>query len=51
MIGEAKASGKYTCVAKNEDGNSTMTIPFYVDGKWVTRIQHKKIADISTFQI
>lgn len=31
VIGEAKASGKYTCVAKNEDGNSTMTIPFYVD--------------------
>lgn len=31
VIGEATVSGKYTCVAKNEDGNSTMTIPFYVD--------------------
>ncbi|KAM9356682.1 vascular endothelial growth factor receptor kdr-like [Symphorus nematophorus] len=31
VIGEATVSGNYSCVAKNEDGNSTMTIPFYVD--------------------
>ncbi|KAI3351635.1 hypothetical protein L3Q82_020471, partial [Scortum barcoo] len=31
VIGEASVSGKYSCVAQNEDGNSTMTIPFYVD--------------------
>ncbi|XP_029297446.1 vascular endothelial growth factor receptor kdr-like [Cottoperca gobio] len=30
VIGKASISGKYSCVAKNEDGNSTMTIPFYV---------------------
>ncbi|XP_054453574.1 vascular endothelial growth factor receptor kdr-like [Anoplopoma fimbria] len=31
VIGEAIMSGKYSCVAQNENGNSTMTIPFYVD--------------------
>ncbi|XP_038554737.1 vascular endothelial growth factor receptor kdr-like [Micropterus salmoides] len=31
VIGEASTSGQYSCVAQNEDGNSTMTIPFYVD--------------------
>ncbi|XP_059202072.1 vascular endothelial growth factor receptor kdr-like [Centropristis striata] len=30
VIGEAKMSGKYTCVAHNEVGNSTMTYSFYV---------------------
>lgn len=30
-IGEATVSGKYSCMAQNEDGNSMMTIPFYVD--------------------
>lgn len=31
VIREASVSGNYTCVVQNEDGNSTMTIPFYVD--------------------
>ncbi|KAM8732613.1 vascular endothelial growth factor receptor kdr-like [Acanthopagrus schlegelii] len=31
VIGEASVSGKYSCVAKNEAGHSTMMIPFYVD--------------------
>ncbi|XP_069027319.1 vascular endothelial growth factor receptor kdr-like [Embiotoca jacksoni] len=31
VIGEARGSGNYTCVAENEDGKSTMTMPFYVD--------------------
>ncbi|XP_068571109.1 vascular endothelial growth factor receptor kdr-like [Cebidichthys violaceus] len=31
VIGEAIMSGQYSCVAQNEVGNSTMTIPFYVD--------------------
>uniref|UniRef100_A0A3Q3VUQ2 receptor protein-tyrosine kinase n=1 Tax=Mola mola TaxID=94237 RepID=A0A3Q3VUQ2_MOLML len=31
VIGEARVSGKYSCVAKNEEGNSNMMIPFYVD--------------------
>ncbi|XP_074530172.1 vascular endothelial growth factor receptor kdr-like isoform X2 [Halichoeres trimaculatus] len=31
VIGEARASGKYSCVAQNEDGASTLMIPFYVD--------------------
>uniref|UniRef100_A0AAQ5XJ05 receptor protein-tyrosine kinase n=1 Tax=Amphiprion ocellaris TaxID=80972 RepID=A0AAQ5XJ05_AMPOC len=31
VIGEARVSGKYSCVAQNEDGTSTMTMPFYVD--------------------
>lgn len=31
VIGEARVSGNYLCVAKNEDGMSTMTKPFYVD--------------------
>ncbi|CAB1454018.1 unnamed protein product [Pleuronectes platessa] len=30
VIGEASVSGKYSCVASNEDGFSTLTIPFYV---------------------
>ncbi|XP_051810886.1 vascular endothelial growth factor receptor kdr-like isoform X2 [Acanthochromis polyacanthus] len=31
VIGEARVSGHYSCVAKNEDGTSKMTMPFYVD--------------------
>ncbi|KAL6117421.1 flt1 [Pungitius sinensis] len=31
VIGEAIMSGMYSCVAQNEVGSSTMTIPFYVD--------------------
>ncbi|TNN64392.1 Vascular endothelial growth factor receptor kdr-like [Liparis tanakae] len=31
VIGEATVSGSYSCVARNEDGDSAMTIPFYVD--------------------
>uniref|UniRef100_A0A3P8SH51 receptor protein-tyrosine kinase n=1 Tax=Amphiprion percula TaxID=161767 RepID=A0A3P8SH51_AMPPE len=31
VIGEARVSGKYSCVAQNEDGTSTMTMPFYID--------------------
>ncbi|XP_042348714.1 vascular endothelial growth factor receptor kdr-like isoform X2 [Plectropomus leopardus] len=31
VIGEASVSGNYSCVAQNEDGTSTMMIPFYVD--------------------
>ncbi|XP_008302028.1 vascular endothelial growth factor receptor kdr-like isoform X2 [Stegastes partitus] len=31
VIGEAHVSGKYSCKAENEDGESTMTKPFYVD--------------------
>uniref|UniRef100_A0AAQ4QDH0 receptor protein-tyrosine kinase n=1 Tax=Gasterosteus aculeatus aculeatus TaxID=481459 RepID=A0AAQ4QDH0_GASAC len=31
VIGAAITSGNYSCVAQNEVGNSTMTIPFYVD--------------------
>ncbi|XP_058505740.1 vascular endothelial growth factor receptor kdr-like [Solea solea] len=30
VIGEASVSGKYFCEAKNEDGSSTLMIPFYV---------------------
>ncbi|XP_035505934.2 vascular endothelial growth factor receptor kdr-like [Scophthalmus maximus] len=30
VIGEASVSGKYSCVAQNEDGFSSLTIPFYV---------------------
>ncbi|XP_041653989.1 vascular endothelial growth factor receptor kdr-like [Cheilinus undulatus] len=30
VIGEARASGKYTCLAQNEDGRSTFVTPFYV---------------------
>ncbi|XP_028271700.1 vascular endothelial growth factor receptor kdr-like [Parambassis ranga] len=31
VIGEARVSGKYTCLAQNENGLSTVTKPFYVD--------------------
>ncbi|XP_044061818.1 vascular endothelial growth factor receptor kdr-like [Siniperca chuatsi] len=31
VIGEASTSGNYSCEAQNEDGTSTMTIPFFVD--------------------
>ncbi|XP_022615628.1 vascular endothelial growth factor receptor kdr-like [Seriola dumerili] len=31
VIGEASVSGKYSCVAQNEEGFSNMTRPFYVD--------------------
>ncbi|XP_031159144.1 vascular endothelial growth factor receptor kdr-like isoform X1 [Sander lucioperca] len=31
VIGEASMSGKYSCMAHNEEGTSTMIIPFYVD--------------------
>ncbi|XP_070769236.1 vascular endothelial growth factor receptor kdr-like [Enoplosus armatus] len=31
VIGEASTSGNYSCVAYNEVGSSTLTIPFYVD--------------------
>ncbi|XP_053734831.1 vascular endothelial growth factor receptor kdr-like isoform X1 [Synchiropus splendidus] len=31
LIGAANVSGIYSCVAQNEVGNSTMTLPFYVD--------------------
>ncbi|CAJ1058791.1 vascular endothelial growth factor receptor kdr-like isoform X1 [Xyrichtys novacula] len=31
VIGEASTSGKYSCVAYNGDGASTLMIPFYVD--------------------
>nr|XP_046261533.1 vascular endothelial growth factor receptor kdr-like [Scatophagus argus] len=31
VIAEASMSGKYSCVAQNEIGTRTMTIPFYVD--------------------
>ncbi|XP_060904331.1 vascular endothelial growth factor receptor kdr-like [Labrus mixtus] len=31
VIGEASTSGKYTCLAQNEDGISTWVIPFYID--------------------
>ncbi|XP_076595500.1 vascular endothelial growth factor receptor kdr-like [Chaetodon auriga] len=31
VIGEAKISGNYSCVAQNEVGSSIMTIPFFVD--------------------
>lgn len=37
VIGEAYTSGKYLCVAKNEDGESKMTFPFYVND------QHEEI--------
>ncbi|KAM3612979.1 uncharacterized protein V6R79_018245 [Siganus canaliculatus] len=33
LIGEATVSGKYSCVAKNEEGNATMTVPFYVNDR------------------
>ncbi|KAM8908561.1 vascular endothelial growth factor receptor kdr-like isoform 2-T2 [Spinachia spinachia] len=33
VIGKAIVSGKYSCVAQNEVGSSTMTIPFYVDDR------------------
>lgn len=33
VIGEASMSGNYSCVAQNEDGTSTLTIPFYVDDR------------------
>lgn len=42
MIGEASVSGKYSCLAQNEEGTSIMMIPFYIDGKWVTRILQLK---------
>ncbi|KAM6999689.1 vascular endothelial growth factor receptor kdr-like [Tautogolabrus adspersus] len=31
VIAEASTSGKYTCLAQNEDGISTLVIPFYID--------------------
>ncbi|XP_030001567.1 vascular endothelial growth factor receptor kdr-like isoform X1 [Sphaeramia orbicularis] len=31
VIGRAAVSGHYTCVAKNEVGTTTMTIPFYIN--------------------
>ncbi|XP_061581509.1 vascular endothelial growth factor receptor kdr-like isoform X2 [Cololabis saira] len=31
VIGEARVSGKYRCMAQNEKGKSTIAIPFYVD--------------------
>ncbi|XP_020491449.2 vascular endothelial growth factor receptor kdr-like [Labrus bergylta] len=31
VIGEASTSGKYTCLAQNEDGISKWVIPFYID--------------------
>ncbi|KAF3838574.1 hypothetical protein F7725_010342 [Dissostichus mawsoni] len=31
VIGNASMSGKYSCVARNEEGHSSVTIPFYVD--------------------
>eukprot|EP00064_Thunnus_orientalis_P006139 superscaffoldBa00000626_g6155 len=37
VIGEAYTSGKYLCVAQNEDGESKMTFPFYVND------QHEEI--------
>ncbi|KAM6923554.1 vascular endothelial growth factor receptor kdr-like [Xenentodon cancila] len=31
VIGEARVSGKYICLARNENGKSTIAMPFYVD--------------------
>lgn len=41
MIGNATISGNYICMAENEVGKSTIMKPFYIDGKWVTRIHLK----------
>lgn len=31
VIGEASMPGSYICVAQNEEGYATMTVPFYID--------------------
>lgn len=42
VIEEARVSGWYTCVAQNEEGNSTMRNPFFIKGKLHYQVAHVK---------